>query len=251
MTTKTKRKKPMAPTITEAASTKLTLVDKKPRSVLCEGRNYGIGFAFAKRKGNELHLVGPISPCREYLNDQLYSELTKKPTSCYGYKAKYEGLLEDEVLYLVCGVMPYQGGHKYAGQVEETKWMAANHRYVQWFLNEHECALGKFGISNITELETNRYVIEVPRWWGRATYLISLLSLLVRVALEGRYTPNQEDGKANVAMAWLPTAQTREDNYNLGPVKEKIEKMVAGQFPTQNLDHISPHSAGILNQKFQ
>lgn len=246
-TTTTKRKKPvMTATVEPVVEPKpFTLVDKKPRKVLCEGRNYGIGYGLAKRDGNELHLVGPISPCREYLNDQLYSELTGKPCSAHGYKAKKEGLLDDECLYLVCGVMPYHSGSSYSGQDEETEWMAKGYRSIQWLVNAIEAKIAKRqGITTIVELETNRYVLVAPKFWGQWTYLISLLSYLVRVGLEGKY-----DGKQD-PMEWLASGPSCTDQYSIPGVIEKIKKMEAGQFPKQNLDSGYPHGMGILNQSF-
>jgi hypothetical protein len=239
--TTTKRKKK-----TMEATAALTLVDKKPRKVLGEGRNYGIGFAFAKRKDSELHLVGPISPCREYLNDQLYSEITGKECYAHGYKAKKSGLLDDECLYVVIAVLPYHSGGTYAGQDKEMKWLAKHYRSIQWLINAIEGMIAKHqGVTSIEELETNRYVLMSPKFWGQSTYLISLLSFLVRVALEGKYETPKDP------MEWLKSGPSCTDQYSLSDIIKKIKKMENGNFPKQDLESISyPHGMGILNQSF-
>src|SRR5687768_15710647 len=84
----------------------LTLVDKQDRSVLCEGRNYGIGFAFCKRTGDVLETVQPVSPCKDYLNDVVYSEHSGQPFSAWGLRTSKKNIFyADEgayVLFQVC-----------------------------------------------------------------------------------------------------------------------------------------------------
>src|SRR5438552_3986472 len=110
-----------------AKQTKFKLVDAQDRRRLSEGRSYGVSYALAKRNGNELHTVGPISPCREYLNYQIYSENSKKPFGKWGYRAKHEGLLDDELMYLIVAILPQFGdwdSHcSYEKQTSETEYL--------------------------------------------------------------------------------------------------------------------------------
>ncbi len=221
----------------------LTLEDKYPRSVLIEGRSYGIAYAMCKRDGDKVLTVGPISPCREYLNDQMGTEINEKPCGAYGYKAKYEGLLKADKLYVAVAILPNHGGSEYHGQKEETERMSADFKCYEKFINHFEELLKVEGRTIIHKVADNRYVMEVPKWWGKWTYLMSLHSFLLRVAMEASYKdgdPYEFFKKAN---------KTTDANYVPG-VLTKIDKLRDGIIPAQNLSNTYWHGCGIVNQSF-
>ena len=73
----------------------LKIIDKQNRGKLNEGRNYQMGFAFCKKVSNKvLETIQPISPCKDYLNDVVYSERTGKNVSAYGLNTSKLGLFD-------------------------------------------------------------------------------------------------------------------------------------------------------------
>ncbi len=222
---------------------KLTLVDKQNRGKLSEGRNYGIGFAFAKREGDVLSLVGPISPCKDYLNDQVYSEATGKPFYAHGYNASKTGCFEGGFGYLVMGIMPYNRGSNYSGQDGETAWMAANLPALESFVNAWEVLFKVEGRTEFVELEANRYVATIPLFWTEGTYLISLLTLLIRIAVEMKY-------KAGDVVAFIKDCGTG-DSSHVSSIMPKIQVMLGGKIPKQTFTETSGwHDRGICGYNF-
>ncbi len=94
----------------------MNIIDKFPRKVLIEGRSYGTSFALAALKDNTFECVGPLSPCKDYLNDQVFSEETGIPCAAWGYKAIQVGLFKDGLAHIAVRVLPNFGGSKYADQ---------------------------------------------------------------------------------------------------------------------------------------
>lgn len=160
------------------------LVDEISRSHLCEGRNCGIGFVFAKKDGDKYTTVNGVSPCKDYLNDQVYSEATGKNCHFYGYSGKKLDIFVGGYGFIVMGVMPYKYGAKYADQDDETKWFNDHFLDIQKFINQAEDRLKINGRTTIEKIAENRYLATVPHFWCQYTYLISIWSLFARYALE-------------------------------------------------------------------
>jgi hypothetical protein len=224
---------------------KITLIDKQDRKKLQEGRNYGIAFAFAKRDGDTYELVMPCSACKDYLNDQLYSEVTGKPYSAYGFNSKKTGCFKDGMGYLAVAVLDYHSGGKYVGRDKDEAYLEAHLGAVESFLRAFEGKLGIKLASDTTciRIEQNRYLFIVPAWWLDATWKISLYSLLIRAAVEGRYV------KGDI-MKFLAGVKTS-DQYHLTKVIPKVEQLFAGQVPVQDMTKpFSVHNTGIVNFAF-
>ncbi len=58
----------------------ITIINKKTRNNLGEGKNYQMGFGFLKKTGeNEYINITAISACREYLNDIIAWQYFPEP----------------------------------------------------------------------------------------------------------------------------------------------------------------------------
>jgi hypothetical protein len=233
-----KRKRKM-----ETSIAPLTLIDKCPRSPLSEGRSYGIAFAFAKREGDTLSLVGPLSPCKDYLNDQLYSEQSGKPYGAWGYKSVKTGCFEGGFAYLIFAILPQKGSSSltsYSNQQKETKYLAESFHLVEKFIGLltncfHQSAAGV----SVVKLEDNRYVAILPLFWVQYTYLISFLTLCMRIAVE-TYYGGQDD-----VIAYIRECDTGDSSY-ITSAKHKIDAMLKGVFPVQTFEATSGwHDMGI------
>lgn len=228
---------------------KLILKDEKDRDPLGEGRTYGLGFAFSKRDNNVIETAYPISPCREYLNDSLYSELTGKKVTIYGLKAFKQNLLDTEnnKFYLVMAIMEKKNGKNYSEYVHykrDLDNLESNYHNLQKFINKFEQKLNVDGETEIIKLEENRFVCISPIYWSKWTYLISLYTLLLRV---GFFYKNGD------IIEYLNNYDyCDEDRYQIKGVIDKIVKMFdikTDDLPKQNFEEIkNPHSLGIVNQ---
>lgn len=219
---------------------KLKLVDTTKRSILIEGRSYGTSFAFAKRKGNELHAVGALSPCREYLHDQLGAEYTGKVVSKWGYVGKKANLFDDEMGYILFAVLPYHDGTHYGKKQDaETAHLAAHYDKIQAFLNYFEEQLKVPDRTSIVKLEENRYVCIMPKYWMKTSWLTSLYSLMIRAAVEGLYV----DGNPYAFFK----ASNQSDAAYVKVAVPKLDKLLAGAEikPQENIT--SWHEQGIVD----
>lgn len=158
----------------------MTLINKQDRSVLGEGRDFGLGFAFVKKEDDTFVTVQPISPCKDYLNDVVYSEHTGNKCSAYGLTYDKQGIF-DNVCYMVTRECHYISGNLYTKFDDEEKQMESNLHNLVCLLNMVEAQLQIEGRSSAIRLEDSHYVFVMPFEWCSSTYMISLYSLLIRI----------------------------------------------------------------------
>lgn len=226
------------------AMDKLTYVSNHPRSVLTEGRNYGLGFGFAKKEGNVLTSVMPISPCKDYLNDVVYTEKTGNPYSAFGLKTTKTGCFEDGNAYLVMSVclMGARISATYSTYEKDKESLAQNVGYMQEAINWFEEKFGVNGRTKIEKIEDNLYVAIAPLFWTEATYLISLYSLILRCAMEKSSGPAMEVLTNNAPSGDYGSAKAAVPN---------VEQMLGGKIPKQDMSvNFGVHNCGIVNFKF-
>ncbi len=219
------------------------LIDKQDRSVLGEGRSQGIGYAFAKRKGNTLTTSSPISPCKDYLNDSLYSEITGKPYSACGLNTTKQDIFDTHA-YLIMSVClaGCRALKKYETYDKDVAALETNHAGMQKVINWLEDLLKIDGRTSIQRIAANQYVIIAPLFWAQATYLISLYTLIIRAAL---YYVDNTDIKAFLLNPNNP------DAYMIKMAWPKVERMIGGEVPKQDFNApTSWHGAGICYYPF-
>lgn len=223
----------------------MKLIDEQKRSKLAEGRNYGVGSGFAKIDGDNVITVMPITACKDFLNDFVYTENTNKPYKRHGFHTPYKlGVFNEEKkeCYLVFGVLKlgvYLGD--YNGYDRDCKTLESNYKNLEKFLNSFE---EKFKLENrteITKLEDNRFLAKVPLFWAKATYRISLYGLLLRVGIS--YTHGD-------VMDFLNNIDNN-DIYAVKNVIPKIEMMCNGVIPEQDMNNLHDvHNCGIMTFEF-
>lgn len=222
----------------------MKLIDKKKRSVLGEGRNFGMGFAFCKKDSDDtFSTVQPISPCKDYLNDVVWSEAVDKSISAYGLSYKKQGIFDGERAYMVISIMEYFGGGKYneydADYARLKKGVANLVKFMNWFEKKLKLEV----LTEIEEVEENKYFITFSHYWCKGTYLISLYSLLLRVGqfysgkgLPSTYLKNFKDFPA--------------DTYILNGALPKLNKLLEGGYVEQDMTKLSGgtsvHNLGII-----
>lgn len=226
--------------VTYKPSSKFILVDNQNRSKLGEGRNFGCGFAFAKREQNNIILVQPISPCKDYLNDVLYSNRTGKNYHAYGLSTKDEGLFKDKKGYLVFSICK-QGRelYKYTNYDRDYEMLATNYKNLEKFLNWFEKKLNLDDLTKIKQLEGNKFLAITPEFWTQYTYAISLYSFLIRAGMfykEGEPLTFLKNFKEDSGTS-----------YMVNNVMPKLEKLMSGNIPKQDLSKLHDvHNMGIM-----
>lgn len=227
---------------------KYKISEPLPRSVLWEGRSQGMGFAFCKRAGEMLFTVQPVSPCKDYLNDVLYSEHTGKPYIACGLVTKKEDIFtygKGYILFYICGAGASRNS-EYPEMKKDIEALREGHRNIELGINMIENRLRlQTERTSIFSHGPNHYVAEVPLFWCQYTYLISLWSLMVRNLF--RWDAN---GTLD-PIAFLESKCDPMDMYNMKTALEKLKRMIDGEIPVQDWDKTpSPHGMGIVVFEF-
>lgn len=224
-------------------------VNNHPRRVLGEGRNKGLGFAFCKLitngEKNTLEAVQPISPCKDYLNDVVYSERTGKPFSAYGLNTSKNDIFNDKIGYLVMSVCKRGATIEsdYDGYKSECELLNNNIPNLQLFINFFEEKFKVSGRTNLVKLADNLVLAELPLFWTEATYLISLFTLIARI---GMFYKN-----GDVLDYFYTSKENSADSNTANIVKNKINLMMAGNIPKQDIMNLTGvHNCGIMSFKF-
>jgi len=229
---------------------KIKIIDKCPRSVLTEGRNYGMGFALVKPLGDDTYeTVQPISPCKDYLNDVVYSEWTGNPFGAWGLSTTKRDIFGGNAFMLIsiCK-MGARSPHEYGEYKTDVSALADNLDnlliFMNWWDNQFKLAVK----TSITKVEDNLYLVEFDKWWTKATYRISLYSLLLRI---GMYCKTKaQASKPNEFMGKIENA----DRMMISSIKGKIDMLLSGKIPVQDMNKmagsVSIHDAGIQGSDF-
>ncbi|HEY0749830.1 MAG TPA: hypothetical protein VGD26_01665 [Chitinophagaceae bacterium] len=157
------------------------------RSVLSEGRTFNMGFAFCKQMDDgSFETVQPLSPCKDYLNDVVYSEHTGKPFMACGLCTKKTGIFEAGPYAFLAIKMLSHKGREWDGLPEAQARLKKNFKNIEKLLNYVEEQFSKYDLTDRTSITATQdqdlFLLAVPLWWCRSTHLISLYSLFVRMA---------------------------------------------------------------------
>jgi hypothetical protein len=224
----------------------LTVELKGDRKKLGEGRTYGIGFALCKNLGNnKFETVLPISACKDYLNDVIFSEATGKSITAHGLSYSKKGIFEgQDFAYAVMSMLDNNHGSSSKYQ-DDVKTLEANYENLNTFINFFE---EKFGVETLTKFEKigdNLYFSPISKYWVDATYKISLWGLLLRSALnyDGTITPWE----------FVKSGKSTTDSYLLNSIVPKIEKLMSGFVPKIYFPEggYQVHNCGIVGYKFE
>jgi len=219
----------------------MQIVDNQNRKRLEEGRNYGMGFAFLKQVAiNTYETVQPISQCKDYLNDVVYSEATGKRCEAYGLSYEKQGIFEGSHGYICFSILDYHSGDRYQHKQSEIENVTKNFKNIEGLLNYYEDEV--FGLDSFTEIEqvdTNMWFAKIPVFWCSATFLISLWSLLVRASIwyDGKKSPEE----------YLKGIQGP-DAYNIPTALTKLPKINSEtkQDMSQYQGNTDVHNCGII-----
>ena len=228
---------------------RMKIIDEKDRSVLCEGRNYGLGFAFLKpEEDNTFSTVQPISPCKDYLNDVVYSEASGKPFHAYGLDTVKNNIFTKPAAYMAMSICKKgRSRSTYSNYDEDMELIDGNIDGMLRFINEIDKRMG-MAPTEIRKIRKNLKVAVFDKRWCEGTYLISLYSLMLRIGLyyKGEQSP----------IVFMRDIDN-EDSMMVNSIKEKLFNLFArnGKLPVQRLAElpslgIHVHNHGIVEANF-
>ena len=226
---------------------KVKIIEKGDRSSLCEGVTSGMGFAFAKKTETDTYeTVSPISTCKDFLNEVVYTEATGFSSRAYGMNwDKKVDLFKDRV-YLVIKMLARKGGsgYSYANSTleKDTALLCNNYKNMQAFMRCFDEILG-LKPTKIAQSENGMFLVTLDKEWVSTTYSISLYTLLIRAALV------YEDGDF---LKFLDNYKY--SNYDAGLLRSSrkgINKIIeTKELPTYSQQELEtkrcPHNEGIL-----
>lgn len=233
------------------AKKKIELVDNQDRSVLSEGRSSGIGFAMLKKVNeNTYETVNPISPCKDYLAEVIFTEHTGMPTSAHGlnYK-KVHKIFEKPVSYLLIKNMGTKGGSfSVEGKTFEiySEEIKKGYKNIENFINKFQQGFKNYIPCKIEPVD-DTYIVSFDTRWAASTFSISLLALLIRVG------KSYETGDVDLYLDSIPNTNI---DYSLMRTARKNTNIILNEkkLPTIPEKHIkarktssswNPHNYGI------
>jgi hypothetical protein len=178
------------------------------RKNLQEGRSSGMGFAFLKKiSEDEYETVQPISPCKDYLNEVVFTENYDIGTQAYGlaYHKKL-GIFTKTKAYM--GIEIQKKGQYYhnCSTFEiDSKMLSDNYKNIELFLQEFDKLLDNKTLTKIIPQKEGKYLVEIPIEWVQSTIAISMYTLLMRVVLN-------YDGKEDI---WEYLTKISKDKKNI------------------------------------
>ena len=152
------------------------------RSLLNEGRNYGVGFTILNKKGSKFETYLPFTACRDYLNDFAYVESTKKEIGeIYGYNHKLLNCFDKKnIIYFGVNTLHRNNNNGNYEKFDELQnILINNYKNLQIFLNRIETDLN-IKIKTSIELDEDTLIIKCSKFWVKSTPLISVYTLLIR-----------------------------------------------------------------------
>ncbi len=219
----------------------------KPRSSLSEGRSRGVGHAFLRKTGPYSYEgIMPITACKDFLNDVVYTESTGKDWQAHGLFTKKTGVFEkQEFAYLETKVLKrYQGSPNDKRFNDECKAIKENAVNIEVLIVMMERGLKLSGphsyIQMVDPKEDNHYVLALNINWVKSTFMISLVTLVARCGIWW-------DGKGGWRKFLDSYDHESGDEMSLKNAMRKYDWMVKNGVPVQNMDRISPHDLGIVS----
>lgn len=221
------------------------LIDTEDRGKLSEGRNYGFGSGFAKLEGDTFTTVCPITACKDFLNEVVATEAHGKAYNIYGLNYQKTNCFDAEkgVAYIVAAILPYNRGANYPAFDKDLVALNANYKNMEYFLNWFEKKFKVKRKTKITKIAENRYLFQLPLFWTKGTYLISLYAYLSRASIYF--------DKTKEPLKYLDEMNNT-GTYMWNSMKAKVLDMIDGFIPQQEMKETDPcpHSNGIVSFKW-
>jgi len=221
------------------------------RLKLTEGRNTGDAFAFCKKTApGVFETIQPLSTCKDYLNDVVWSENTGGEGLFYGLRSKPCGCFGARYAYIAISILPHSGDPKYKHAKHEKLiegLLSLCDPKRPSLLRQAEEALGIKFKTRSFDAGDGVVIAFLPRFWTKYMYLISLWSLLTRLDIT-------YDGKLDL-IKYMET-YSWDDTYIVKGVLPKFKRILKGELPKQPMPNANlanthnVHNAGAYSFNF-
>lgn len=227
----------------------VSIVDEHDRKKLHEGRTYNMGFAFLKKlKNNKFEAAHATSPCKDYLNDVVYGEYLNQAVGACGLSYEPQGIFDKKTSYMTMKMLPANNNSSYyrpgTTLEKDIEMLEKNYKNIEKLINWVESKLD-LPFTKITIANDGFYLIEFSYYWSSQTYLISLYTLLLRMA--------QFYNGINSPAEFLNEYKDPLDITLWNQARPRLFLLLHGLKPTQKFDPQTGgniHSEGILSHKF-
>lgn len=233
----------------------IIIKDAKKRSILVEGRDNGMGFAFLRKlKNGTYRTVQAMSPCKDFLNEPITTERYGFGTSAHGLKyPKKLNIFTDKAYMGIKMMVTRFGNYTYSKSFENDKILLnQNYKNIQNIMNKFEEYLGLNSATNIEKANDDNFLLTFSSEWCQSTHAISLYTLLIRCLMiadnenieimEFLKNYDYNHGDKNLINSCINKIQCIIDNKKLPPNRINF-----------NNKWVSPHNYGICawDSKFE
>lgn len=170
------------------------ITQNQKRSSLNEGRSYGIGFSILNKISDdkyETYLA--FTACKDYLNDFIYVENTKKEIGLiHGYEHKLLNCFDNQdYFYLGVNTLNFKCGNEWKSKEEALNLLINNSQNLIKSINFIEELLH---LENKTtfEIDEDTLILKVPIYWAKSTPLISAYTLFIRCFFNMEFDENKD-----------------------------------------------------------
>lgn len=223
---------------------KILITEVGKRASLVEGRDRGLGFAFAlPDTKNTFKTIMAYSACKDYLNDVVFVENTKKSLPLvYGFHHQYGNIWgRNKFVYLAVKIINKKGANP---KVSYTQWdhyaefkkiFEGNFTNLISAINKMEEYYNLNSLrSSIEGVYTNKnneqeLIIKMPKVWASKTYLISTYTLFLRTHFNVTKAQLKKDYKSLLENQTLKVP-FKLDYGLFGNLKETVKLKEKGKF---------------------
>lgn len=221
------------------------------RTKLNEGRSQGDAFAFCKKTApGVFEAIQPLSTCKDYLNDVVWSENTGNSGLFYGLQSKPCGCFGGRYAYIAISILPHARDPNYKhpkhDKLVEGLISLCNPKRPS-LLRQAEEALDVKWKTKFFDAGEGVVIAVLPRFWTEYMYLISLWSLLTRLDIT-------YDGKLDL-VKYMET-YSWDDTYVVKGVLPRLKRLIKGERPKQPMpdaksaNTYNVHNAGAYTFSF-
>lgn len=238
---------------------KLIINDDYDRSVLNEGRNYGMGFSILERVNNfEFNTLLPFSACKDYLNDIVYKTYYDREMKllAHGYDAEeITTFAKKKYFYFGLKMLHFKNGNGWNQHKAAQELLLNNYENMVGIINKFEKVIDNFNYrTTFYKKNDNTVVLKVPMFWVRKTYRISMLALICRLFFNAKPV-DLEKGPLYLSKKHKPFITADAYNgKNLVQFMEKkdiiIPEFKKSKFPFKkdvNDDKYKAHNGGLVS----
>lgn len=216
---------------------------------MSEGRTSGMGFGFLKKKGDSnFETIMPVSPCKDFLNEVIYTENTGIPTAAYGFSYKEKLNIFEDNVFLAIKMLPDKGGrYNYSSSLEgDTIKLKNQFKNIEKVLNDLESKLSLSDRTCIFEANDNFFLVKAPIDWRVSTHSMSMYTLILRSVLTHQGEMSIDSILSSYSGIQMERSMINATSKLIKSIIEK-KKLPEQEVTHESMSNFSPHNYGIMH----